>query len=456
MEVIGSALNSFAAFMWGTPLVVLLVGGGVFFVLHSRGLPYRYFRHGFEIVMGKYDAEASDKGDISHFKALATALSGTLGLGNITGVAVAITVGGPGAIFWMWVTAIVGIATKFYTATLAVMFRGKDDAGHWQGGPMYVIREGLGRRWLPLAWLFAVAALFGTLPIFQINQLVQVIRDVVGIPAGLTQADDHFVFDLTLGVLFSGLVFAVIIGRIQRIAAVTSRVVPFMVIFYFIMTAVLLLKNIPAIPGALALIVDDAFRGQSVAGGALGTVILIGVQRGAFSNEAGIGTEALAHGAARTNEPVREGLVAMIGPFVDTLIVCTCTALAILVTGVWQGDAVGVTLTSEAFETAFPGFGGLLLVVMVFFLSMSTVLTFSYYGSKCMGFLFGTRYESWYIWFYTALVIAGAVASLRAVIGLIDGMYATMAIPTMVSSLLLAPRVRAAAKDYFARLKAAT
>lgn len=453
MEFIGSALNAFAAFMWGTPLVILLVGGGVFFVLHSRGLPYRYFRHGFQIVLGKYDNEASDQGDISHFKALATALSGTLGLGNITGVAVAITVGGPGAIFWMWVTAIVGIATKFYTASLAVMFRGRDDAGHLQGGPMYVIREGLGRRWLPLAWLFAVAALFGTLPIFQINQLVQIIRDVVGIPAGLTSADDHFVFDLTLGIIFSGLVLAVIIGRIQRIAAVTSRVVPFMVIFYFIMTAILLLKNLPAIPGALALIVDDAFRGQSVAGGALGTVILIGVQRGAFSNEAGIGTEALAHGAARTNEPIREGLVAMIGPFVDTLIVCTCTALAILVTGVWQGDAIGVTLTSEAYETAFPGFGALLLVVMVFFLSMSTVLTFSYYGSKCMGFLFGTRFESWYIWFYTVLVIAGAVASLRAVIGLIDGMYATMAIPTMVSSLLLAPRVRAAAKDYFARLR---
>lgn len=453
MQEIGAALNAWSAFMWGTPLVVLLVGGGLFFVLHSRGLPYRYFRHGAEILTGKYDNEANTQGDISHFKALATALSGTLGMGNITGVAVAITVGGPGAIFWMWVTAVVGVATKFYTASLAVMYRGRDDAGHLQGGPMYVIREALPKAFLPLAWLFAIAGLFGTLPVFQVNQLVQVLRDVVAIPAGITAADDHFMFDLVIGIVLSALVFAVVIGRIQRIAAVTSRVVPFMVIFYFIITAVLLVMHAEAIPGALMLIVDEAFSGQSVAGGALGTVILIGVQRGAFSNEAGIGTEALAHGAAKTNEPIREGVVAMIGPVVDTLIVCTCTALAILVTGVWEGDAIGATITTLAFESTFPGFGGYLLVVMVFFLSMSTVLTFSYYGSKCAGFLFGTRFESWYVWFYVGLITLGSVASLRAVIGLLDGMYATMAIPTMISTLLLAPKVREAAQDYFARLR---
>ncbi len=453
MQEIGAALNAWSAFMWGTPLVVLLVGGGLFFVIHSRGLPYRYFRHGIEILSGKYDAEAGTQGDISHFKALATALSGTLGMGNITGVAVAITVGGPGAIFWMWVTAVVGVATKFYTASLAVMYRGNDDAGHLQGGPMYVIREALPKAFLPLAWLFAIAGLFGTLPVFQVNQLVQVLRDVVAIPAGITSADDHLMFDLVIGIVLSALVFAVVIGRIQRIAAVTSRVVPLMVIFYFIITAVLLVIHAEAIPGALLLIVNEAFSGQSVAGGALGTVILIGVQRGAFSNEAGIGTEALAHGAAKTNEPIREGVVAMIGPVVDTLIVCTCTALAILVTGVWEGDAIGATITTLAFESTFPGFGGYLLVIMVFFLSMSTVLTFSYYGSKCAGFLFGTRFESWYVWFYVGLITLGSVASLRAVIGLLDGMYATMAIPTMISTLLLAPRVRAAAKDYFARLR---
>jgi AGCS family alanine or glycine:cation symporter len=453
MTAISETLNAFATFMWGTPLVILLVGGGIFFVLHSRGLPYRHFSHAFEIISGKFDRESGDQGDISHFKALATALSGTLGLGNITGVAVAITVGGPGAVFWMWITAIVGVATKFYTASLSVMYRGYDDAGRLQGGPMYVIREALDPKWVPLAWLFAIGGIFGTLPIFQVNQLVQVFRDVVAIPAGITDVERHLVFDLVVGIGLSAMVLAVVIGRIQRIAAVTSRVVPFMVAFYFIMTAVLLFRNAEAIPASLMLIVNDAFRGQSIAGGMLGTVILIGVQRGAFSNEAGIGTEALAHGAARTTEPIREGLVAMIGPVVDTLIVCTCTALAILVTGAWQGDAVGATMTSEAFEHAFPGFGGYLLVIMVFFLSMSTVLTFSYYGSKCTGFLFGTRFEPWYVWFYTVLVVIGAVASLRAVIGLIDGMYATMAIPTMISTLLLAPRVRNAAVDYFARMR---
>lgn len=451
MEAIGEALNAFSRFMWGTPMVVLLVGGGVFFVLHSRGTAYLHFRDAFEAISGKYDNVAGDRGDISHFKALATALSGTLGLGNITGVAVAITVGGPGAVFWMWITAILGITTKFYTASLAIMFRGYDDAGHLQGGPMYVVREGLSRHWRPLAYLFAIAGLFGTLPVFQVNQLVQVVRDVVAVPMGITSADDHLAFDFVAGIVVAVLAGAVIIGRIQRIANVTSRVVPFMVGFYFLMTAAVLIRNAPEIPGALALIFNDALRGQSVAGGTLGTVILIGVQRGAFSNEAGIGTEALAHGAARTNEPIREGLVAMLGPVADTLIVCSCTALAILVTGAWQTDAVGVTLTSEAFDSAFPGIGGILLAVMVFFLSFSTVLTFSYYGSKCMGFLFGSRYESWYIWFYTILIVVGAIATLRAVIGLLDGMYATMAIPTMISTLLLAPKVRAAAIDYFRR-----
>jgi AGCS family alanine or glycine:cation symporter len=311
----------------------------------------------------------------------------------------------------------------------------------------------LPRKWLPLAYLFAVAGLFGLLPIFQINQLVQVLREVVAIPAGFAEPDAHLAFDIVTGFLLAALVLAVIVGRIQRIAAVTSRIVPFMVILYMAMTAGVLILNVDAIPGAFALIVEDAFRGDSIAGGTLGTVILIGVQRGAFSNEAGIGTEALAHGAARTNEPIREGLVAMVGPVVDTLIVCTCTALAILVTGVWQGDAVGITITSLAFEYTFPGLGGYLLTLMVFFLSMSTVLTFSYYGSKCVGFLFGTRFESWYVWFYVGLVVFGAMASLRAVIGLIDGMYAMMAIPTMLSTLALAPRVRAAANDYFSRLR---
>ena len=448
MHLIEQYLNAFSSFMWGMPLVILLVGGGVFFMVYSRFLPYRHFGHAIGILRGKYSSE-TDNGDISHYEALATALSGTLGLGNITGVALAITIGGPGAIFWMWITAVVGVATKFFTASLAIMYRGYDSKGHLQGGPMYVIREGMGKKWLPLAWMFAICGLFGTLPVFQANQLVQVMRDVFAIPAGLTSANDHFTFDLMVGISLSVIIGFIVVGKIQRIASITSKVVPLMVVFYFAVTAVLLSMNYESIPAMLKLIVTDAFSGNSVAGGVIGAVIMIGVQRGAFSNEAGIGTESMAHGAAKTNKPTREGLVAMVGPVVDTLIVCTCTALAILVSGVWKGDASGVTLTIQAYELAFPGFGSYILSIMVFFLSTSTILTFWYYGTKCAGFVFGAEREHYYIWVYLGLITIGSVASLKAVIGFLDGMYAMMAIPTMISTLVLAPKVMAAARQYF-------
>ena len=453
MEELESALAAFANFMWGPPLVVLLVGGGMFFMAHSRLLHFRYLGHAYALLRGKFDNQSGNAdGDITHYRALATALSGTIGLGNITGVALAITIGGPGAVFWMWVTALVGISTKFYTASLAIMYRGKDDSGKLQGGPMYVIREGLGEKWLPLAWMFAIAGMFGTLPVFQINQLVQIVRDVIAIPAGVATADSHLGFDFTLGVILSVVLFSIAVGKVKRVSAFAAMAVPAMVVFYFVLTGILLLSNLTAIPAMLALIFTDAFTGNAVSGGVLGAVILIGVQRGVFSNEAGLGTESLAHGAAKTNEPAREGLVAMMGPIIDTLIVCTCTALALLVTGVWEGDAVGVTLTSQAYEQTFPGFGAYLVLVMVFVLSTTTVLTYSYYGSKCMAFLFGTKTEKYYLWGYMALVTAGAVASLDAVISLFDGVYATMAIPTMISTIILAPKVRDVARDYFARL----
>ncbi len=455
MTQIEAAIAAYVSFMWGLPLVILLVGGGFFFMLHSRLRHFRYFRHSIDLLRGKFhDDSDSIGGDISHFLALATALAGTMGLGNITGVAVALTVGGPGAIFWMWVTAIFGISTKFYTATLSILYRGTDDAGRLQGGPMYIIREGLGRKWLPLAWLFAIAGMVGTLPVFQVNQLVQIIRDTVAIPNGLTTADSHFNFDLVMGIVLAVIAFSITVGNVKRVSAVAGKMVPAMVIFYFAVTSVLLMSHIDQVPAMLWLIVTDAFSGEAVSGGVIGTIILIGVQRGAFSNEAGIGTESLAHGAAKTNEPAREGLVAMVGPIADTLIVCTCTALTLLVTGVWQGGAQGVTMAAEAYEQIFPGFGSYLLLIMVFVLSMTTVLTYWYYGSKCMGFLFGSHREKYYLWAYMLLIVAGSVVSLDIVINLLDGAYATMAIPTMVSTLLLAPKVKAVATKYFARLDA--
>jgi len=454
MTRLETAMDAFSSFMWGPPLIALLVGGGVFFMIHSRLQHFRYFGHSFDLLKGKYNDQTASAGDISHFRALSTALAGTIGLGNITGVAVAITTGGPGAVFWMWVTAIVGISTKFYTASLAIMYRGTDDSGRLQGGPMYVVREGLDRKWLPLAYLFAVAGMIGVLPLFQMNQLVQINRELIGIPMGLATSEEHFTFDFILGLILAVLVLSVALGKINRVSAVAAKVVPAMVLFYFAITALLLIMYAGEIPAMFLLIFTDAFSGDAVLGGALGAVILIGVQRGAFSNEAGIGTEMLAHGAARTNEPTREGLVAMIGPIVDTLIVCTCTAIALLVTGVWDDGAQGITLTTMAYQQAFPGFGAYFLLLMVFVLSFTTALTYWYYGTKCMGFLLGTAREKLYMWIYMVLIVVGAVVSLDVVIDLMDGVYATMAIPTMVSTLLLAPKVMQTARIYFRRLQA--
>ena len=448
MADLQSVLNALVGFLWGPPLVALLAGGGLFFLLYSRFLPYRYLGQGVRLLLRPADAD--DPGQLSHFQSLSTALSGTLGMGNVAGVALAIAMGGPGAIVWMWMSALLGIATKFYTCTLAVMFRGKDSEGEWQGGPMYVIREGLGQRWQPLALFFAVAGLLGTMPIFQVNQLVQVVRDTLAVPMGLA-ANQFFLFELGFGLILALLVIVVALGQLPRLGRVTAVLVPSMVLGYLLLTAVVLISHASEVPAALALIVRDAFTGQAAAGGVLGAVIITGFRRAAFSNEAGIGTEAMAHGAARTREPVREGLVAMLGPIIDTLIVCTCTALVILISGVWQSaDADGVTLTALAFQKLFPVGGAWLLALLVSVLSMSTVFTFWYYGSKCLGFLIGAKHQHHYVWIYATLVVCGAVLSLNLIVSLIDSMYALMAIPTMTSALLLAPKVNAAARRYFA------
>lgn len=440
-------LQQLVAFLWGPPLVTLLVGGGLFFLFYSRFLPYRYLGYGVRLLFRHKDED--DPGQLSHFQSLSTALSGTLGMGNVSGVAIAIAIGGPGAIFWMWVSALVGIATKFYTCSLAVMFRGQDTEGTWQGGPMYVIREGMHRRWQPLAYFFAIAGLLGTMPIFQINQLVQVVRDTIAVPAGLTSASSHFGFDLLFGLALAVLVLVVGLGRLPRLGRVTGTLVPAMVLLYMLLTGLVLVLHIEQVPAALALIVDDAFSGHAIAGGVLGAVIVTGIQRAAFSNEAGIGTEAMAHGAAKTREPIREGMVAMLGPVIDTLIVCTCTALVILISGVWQQtDLDGISLTAEAFRFLFPHGSSLMLALIVSLLSLSTVFTFWYYGSKCLGFLIGAEYQHRYIWIYIVLVVLGAVASLQMVISLVDSMYALMAIPTMTAAILLAPKVNQAAKVF--------
>ena len=448
-----AAFTAFANFMWSTPLVVLLVGGGIGLMLYSRFHPYRHLGHALALLRGRYNDE-HDPGHVSHAQALSTALSGTLGLGNVAGVAIAISAGGPGAVFWMWVTAIIGVTTKFYTASLAVMYRGKDSSGELRGGPMYVIREGLGKRWYPLAVLFAIAGALGTLPLFQTNQFVSLLREVVAIPMGLATESQHMAFDITAGVALAILALLVVLGRIERIGKLTVRLVPSMVLLYIGMTLIVLVHYWQDIPGVFMLIVNDAFTGTSVAGGALGTVVMIGVRRGAFSNEAGIGTESMAHGAARTREPIREGVVAMTGPIIDTLIVCSCTAFLILLTGVWQtgGEMEGVALTASALEAVFPNVGMYLLLLMVALLSFSTIVTFWFYGSMCVGFLIGADKAHYYTPLYLLMVVVGAVTTLELVNGLLVGMYAVMAIPTMISTFLLAPRVNEAAHHYFRKM----
>jgi len=336
------------------------------------------------------------------------------------------------------------------------MFRGKDSAGELQGGPMYFIMEGLGKSWKPLAIMFSICGLVGALPVFNVNQLTQAINTILLQPNGV---EVGFSSNLIIGLVLVSLTAVVILGGIGRISKIASKMVPSMVLLYFISVLIILVVNIDVVPKYLGMIFTDAFaannfKGDAFFGGLVGGLILLGVKRGAFSNEAGIGTAPLAHGAAKTNEPVREGLVAMLGPAIDTLLVCTLTALAILVTGVWETSSDnGVSLTAAAFGNAMPGYGKYLLLVCIAVFSISSLFSFSYYGSKCLSFLIGADKKHYYNYFYIASILIGATSSLEMMINLIDGAFALMAIPTMLSTLILAPKVVKELKAYKIRLK---
>jgi AGCS family alanine or glycine:cation symporter len=379
------------------------------------------------------------------------AIAATVGLGNISGVAIAINMGGPGAIFWMWMAAFVGMATKYYTCSLAIMYRGKDSSGEIQGGPMYVIEYGMGKKWKFLSVIFSLAGMLGLLAIFTSNQLTAVIQEVMISPQSLAEdTRNRWIIGIAIMLISS----VVILGGIKRIAAVASKLVPFMVAIYFATVMYIVLKYAGEVPEMLKMIVIDAFTGNAVMGGAVGSVIIIGARRAAFSNEAGIGTAPMVHGASKNNEPIREGLIAMLGPFIDTIVVCTLTALVILLTGVWQNSQNdGVKLTLEAFELGIPVYGKYLLMIAVIVFALSTIFTYSYYGHKCTNYLFGADKAKYYNYFYLITLVLGAVASLNVVISFIDAMYAIMAIPTVFSTIYLSSKVKAASKDYFARMK---
>ncbi|MBL51849.1 MAG: sodium/alanine symporter [Candidatus Marinimicrobia bacterium] len=450
-EIFDSAMAAIAEALWAMPLVILLLGGGIFFIILSRFKPFLYLKHAIHVLAGKYD-NADDPGQITHFEALSSALASTVGMGNIAGVAVAIHTGGPGAIFWMWLTAIIGMATKFFTCTLALMYRGKDDSGEIQGGVMYFIQEGLGVKFRPLSIMFSISGMFGCLVFFQANQLSQIIRDYFYVPNGFFAADIE-TGNIVTGFMIGTLVGIVIFGGIQRIARIASKLVPGMVGLYLLAAFIILFQNITQIPHVFSMILSDAFTGNAMMGGSLGSMIIIGVRRGLFSNEAGSGTETMAHGAAKTTEPVREGLVAMLGPFIDTLIVCSITALVILLSGVYTENFNGVTLTMKAFESELGIFGYIILMTSVLTFSLSTMFGYSYYGRKCVSFIFGTKWKSTYNWFYIGMIMVGATTSIDIAINFVDSSFALMVIPTMVGTILLAPKVMVEADRYFSSLK---
>lgn len=443
MQTLDEVLSLAVEYAWGTPLLILLMGGGFALTLYSRFLPFRGVNHAVQILQGKFDSK-EDPGDISHFQALSTHLSATVGMGNIGGVAIAITQGGPGAVLWMWLAAVVGMATKFFTCTLSVMYRGKDSLGHVQGGPMYYIEEGLGRGFRFLAIFFSVCGTVGCLAMFQTNQVAEVLVEAYDIKPWIS------------GLVATSLGTVVVLGGLERIARVATRLVPTMCLLYLGGGAFVMISNYTLIPTIFGQIFHDAFNGTAAAGGVAGisfsAVLHTGIKRAAFSNEAGIGTAPMAHGAAKTSEPVREGLVAMIGPFIDTIVVCSLTAFVILASGNWRVQGVkGVSLTVQAFETSMGDVGKFMIVLIVTLFGLSTMFGYSYYGKKCFNYLFGAEYGRLYDCFFLIMLFVGAVWSARMVINLLDTAFALMALPNMIAALLLAPRVMSKTRAYFSR-----
>ena len=450
MDLINNFFANLSNFLWGNFGVAnLVIGGGIFFLLYSRLTPFRYFKHAFDILLGKYD-DPSDDGQISHFQALSTALSSTVGIGNIAGVAVAISLGGPGALFWMWISALVGMATKFFTCSLGIMFRGHDSDGELQGGPMYVIEQGMGKKFKFLSYWFSIAGLVGCLSLLQVNQLTQILSDqLIKINPNIAST---IPLDLTIGIIIALIVSIVIFGGLQRIADVASRIVPFMVIVYLCAGLFIVFSNIALVPSIFNLIISSAFNGSSVAGGFVGTAVVIsqGFRRAAFSNEAGMGTEVMAIGASKNNEPIRSGLVAMIGPVIDTIIVCTITGIVILLSGDWMtGEFSGVSLTQKSFANHLGVIGDFILIFSVATFALSTMFGYSYYGCKCASYLFGTGSKVYYRIFYVITLVLGSVLSLDLAVNIVDAMFALMAFPTMISAIYLSPHIKKEAKRYF-------
>ncbi|RDE19586.1 sodium:alanine symporter family protein [Motiliproteus coralliicola] len=448
MEMLTGVIETINGIVWGPMMLVLILGVGLFLQLGLRLLPILKLGTGIKLMWGGRSARKGEdqEGEISPFNALMTALSATVGTGNIAGVATAIFLGGPGALFWMWCTALVGMATKFSEAVLAVKYREVDEEGNHVGGPMYYIKNGLGSKW---AWMGTLFAIFGTIAGFGIGNTVQsnsvasVIESNFGVPMWVS------------GVVLMVLTAAVLIGGIKRIGNVAGLLVPFMAIAYLLAGLTALAVNADAIPAAFDLVFTHAFSPVAAQGGFAGAAVWMairfGVARGVFSNEAGLGSAPIAHASAQTKDPVRQGLIAMLGTFIDTIIICSITGLVIITSGVWTSGDSGAALTSAAFAGALPGVGNYLVAISLAIFAFTTILGWSVYSERCAEYLFGVKIIKPFRLLWILAVPVGTIVSLDFVWLLADTLNAMMAIPNLIALALLSPVVFKLAREYFAR-----
>ncbi len=444
MEAISNAVSAINGVVWGPLMLVLILGTGLFLQIGLKFLPIRKLGYGFSLLWKGRTPPKGGKGEISPFNALMTSLSATIGTGNIAGVATAIFLGGPGALFWMWCTALVGMATKYGEAVCAVKYREVDELGNHVGGPMYYIKNGLSKKWLWLAPAFAgfgAIAGFGIGNTVQANSVADVLNTSYGIPTWAT------------GVALLLLVGAVILGGIKRIAQVAGKLVPFMAIGYLLAGLVVLIINAAEIPAAFGLIFTHAFTPTAATGGFAGAAvwaaIRFGVARGVFSNEAGLGSAPIAHAAAQTKGPINQGLIAMLGTFIDTLIVCSITGLAIITSGAWTSGETGASLTSTAFETTLPGVGSHIVTVALAIFAFTTMLGWSFYGEKCVEYLFGVKSIMPFRILWCLAAPVGAMANLGFIWLLADTLNALMAIPNLIALILLSPVIFKLTREFF-------
>ena len=443
METFEALVGKVGAFAWGPPMLILLVGTGFWLTISLRGLQFTKLGHALYLALIKRKEEGDEPGDISHFQALMTALSATVGTGNIAGVATAIAIGGPGALFWMWITGLVGMATKYAEAVLAVKYRVVDENGEMSGGPMYYISKGLN-----LPWLGAVFAIFASVAAFGIGNMVQ-----SNSVADAVQATFHIPTWAT-GLVLMVCTAAVVLGGIKSIGRVTSVLVPVMIFFYMAAAIYIILIHIGEVPSALVFIVKQAFNPTAAVGGFAGATIMLairmGVARGVFSNESGLGSAPIAAAAARTKHPVTQALVSMTQTFIDTLVVCTMTGLVLILTGTWSNGETGAKLTTIAFQSAMPG-GALIVTIGIVLFAYSTMLGWCYYGEKSIEYLFGVKSILPYRLLFIALIGVGAIAKLSLVWNISDTLNGLMAIPNLIALIMLTPVIVAETKQYFNR-----